>query len=55
MKCRPYVANPFKGLLIHLIRSTVVDAETVRRAFLSLSESDRDCMPYVAHLLRLEG
>ena len=55
MKSRPCLRNPFKEAVLRLIRGTTVDAETIRRAYLSLQEPERDCMRYVPYLLRLEG
>lgn len=55
MKARPYAHTPFKSLVIAVIRSTAVDADTVRRAYDALAPDDRACMPWVPHLLRLEA
>jgi len=56
MRARTHVGNPFKKLVIRLIRGTAVDAETIRRAYESLRPQDRDCLRhYVPRLLALEG
>jgi hypothetical protein len=56
MKARPYTRNPFKDAVIRVIRGTAIDAERIRRAYLSLKGQDCDCVRhYVPRLLALEG
>jgi uncharacterized protein YbjT (DUF2867 family) len=55
MRGSPFFHNPFKQTVVRLIRSTGIDADTIRRAYLSLKAQDRDCMPYVPRLLAIEG
>ena len=42
MKRRPYSRNPYKALLIQLIRGAGVDLETLWAAYRSLPPDDRD-------------
>lgn len=55
MKGRLCFRNPFKAVVVKLIRSTLMDNEAIRHAYLSLRRQDRDCLPYVPRLLQLEG
>jgi hypothetical protein len=55
MRVHPRAHNPFRSLLVALIRSTAVDADTIRRAYDGLAPTDRDCLPWVPRLLALEG
>ena len=55
MRARPYTHNPFKEAVIRVIRGTAIDAERIRRAYLSLKDQDRDCMRYVPRMLQVEG
>ena len=55
MKARPYYVNPFKQVVIRVIRGADVPLDIIWRAFHSLPESDRDAMPYVPRLLALES
>lgn len=55
MKAHPYAHNPFKSILVALIRGTTIDPNTIRQAYDSLTPRDRDCLPWVPYLLALEG
>ena len=55
MKGRPYNANPFRSVLVNVIRGTDVSFERLWGAFLSLSPEDRDRLRYVPRLLALEA
>ena len=54
VKGRLLFHNPFKEPVIKLIRSTMLDDARIQRAFQSLKEQDRDCMPYVTRLMSIE-
>jgi len=52
---RIYRRNPFKQVVIDLIRGADVPLDVIWRAFHSLAPVDQDCMSYVRRLLALEG
>ena len=55
MRQKQYGRRAFKASVAKLVRRTDIPLERLWEAFQALPERDRDTMPYVPRLLRLEA